>query len=107
MKLSKRMRNRLSVNVAVSGQRLYTWIDEVAQLEAENEALRNLVVGKVRGTWPDDDGDEPCDWETWSLQLYGIEAGDLLFGQDAWEHIQRGLLGQAHLDTLLTGDQDA
>ena len=70
----------------------------VTQLEAENEALKELIVGKARGTWPDDDGDEPRDWETWSLQLYGIEAGDFLFGQEAWDHIQRGLLGQAHLE---------
>ena len=40
MKLSERMRKRAAVNIPISGQRLYAWIDEVAQLEAENEALR-------------------------------------------------------------------
>lgn len=37
---------------ATGGLRGYS--AEVAQLESELEALRELVVGKVKGPWPDD-----------------------------------------------------
>ncbi len=74
---------------------------QVAQLEECLRVLEKLVVGKVKGGWPDDDGTEPKGWEGWSLQLYGVEAGDFLFGQEAWDHIQRGLV--ALTDTQFTG----
>jgi len=69
---------------------------QLAEKDKEIEMLRELVVGRVKGTWPDSTGDyeEPIDWESWSLQLYGHEAGDLLLGEDAWDHIKRGLIGK-------------
>ena len=72
--------------------------EEVAQLEEENELFKLLVTGRVKGDWPDGMNGDPDDWEEWSLQLYGHEAGDLLLGQEAWDHIVRGL----KRDALLT-----
>ena len=68
------------------------WLGErVAQLEEENELVKLLVTSRVKGEWPDGMNGDPDDWEEWSLQLYGHEAGDLLLGQEAWDHIVRGL----------------
>ena len=76
---------------------------ENAALKRENEAIKNLVVGRVNGEWPDGFDNEPDDWEEWSLQLYGHEAGDLLLGQEAWDHIVRGLKRAFLLTEEFTG----
>ena len=49
MKLSEKMRKRASVNVPVGGQRLYAWIDEVAQLEVENAKLKRALQKVHKG----------------------------------------------------------
>jgi len=76
---------------------------ELTALKRENEAIKNLVVGRVNGEWPDGFDNEPDDWEEWSLQLYGHEAGDLLLGQEAWDHIVRGLKRAFLLTEEFTG----
>ena len=65
--------------------------EKAAKLEEENELVKLLVTSRVKGEWPDGMNGDPDDWEEWSLQLYGREAGDLLLGQEAWDHIARGL----------------
>ena len=80
-------------------------INENASLKREKELIKNLVVGRVDGEWPDGFDNEPDDWEEWSLQLYGHEAGDLLLGQEAWDHIVRGLKRNALLNKE-TNDED-
>ena len=77
--------------------------NELVALKRENEAIKNLVVGRVNGEWPDGFDNEPDDWEKWSLQLYGHEAGDLLLGQEAWDHIVRGLKRAFLLTEEFTG----
>ena len=72
--------------------------NKIAALKRENGVVKSLVVGRVAGEWPDGFDNEPDDWEEWSLQLYGHEAGDLLLGQEAWDHIMRGLKRDALLE---------
>ena len=65
--------------------------NKTTHLKEENELVKLLVTGRVKGEWPDGMNGDPDEWEEWSLQLYGHEAGDLLLGQEAWDHIARGL----------------
>ena len=73
-------------------EQLIAWLERMPWWdELPYAKLESLVTGRVVGEWPDGFGDDPDDWEEWSLQLYGHEAGDLLLGQEAWDHIMRGL----------------
>ena len=90
-------------NAELSMQEAEIVLNKHAALKRENEAIKNLVVGRVNGEWPDGFDNEPDDWEEWSLQLYGHEAGDLLLGQEAWDHIVRGLKRAFLLTEEFTG----
>ena len=43
MKLSDKMRKRASVNMPIYGERVYAWIEEVAQLEEELEFCKRYM----------------------------------------------------------------
>lgn len=73
-------------------------------LAAQVERLREMFVTGVPGGWPDDDALVPRGWETWRLLLHGEECGDVLDGEAAWEHFQRGLESPA---ILAAAAQDA
>ena len=51
MELSKKIRKRLTVNVPITNDapRVYAWIDELEQLEAENEAFKNHIRNSLFG----------------------------------------------------------